>query len=269
MPNLLLGNPSNAGADPNNYLLVKPYFVLSYNNETGTPNWVSWSVTEADLGEAPRKQVFDPDDSLPPGFNIVRTSDYSGSGFERGHMCAHSDRAANADMSYSTFIMTNVVPQAPNVNEKAWAQFEAYCRRLVHDHNHLYIVSGPLGRGGIGSRGYKETLPRGRVVVPAECWKVVVVVPEAGASDDLSKIGFDTRVIAIEMPNDQTRVGEEWDLSRTTPAIIEQKTGLHFFRSLRPELAAALRQKLDDVPIPAPRPLEHGRPQPPAARVPG
>jgi len=120
--NLLLGNPSGANAgDRNNYLMVKPYFVLSYDNDKCEPNWVSWRVTDADLGDAPRKQVFDPDGDLPVGFNVVKTSDYSGFGFDRGHMCPHSDRAANIDLSYSTFVMTNVIPQAPNVNQKAWA----------------------------------------------------------------------------------------------------------------------------------------------------
>jgi endonuclease G len=258
-PNLLLGNPSDAGSyDRNNYLLVKPYFVLSYNNDKGTPNWVSWQVTEADLGDAPRKQVFDPDDSLPPGFNIVKSSDYSHSGFERGHLCPHGDRSANIEMSYSTFVMTNVIPQAPNVNEKAWAQLEDYCRRLVRLHNHLYIIAGPVGRGRTGSRGFRELLPSGNVVVPAECWKVVVVVPGEGSrAEDLASISPDTRVIAVDMPNDQTQVGEEWDIYRTTPAAIEQKTGYHFFTGVRPDVAAGLRQKLDVEPIPPPRPLGH------------
>ena len=61
-PNLLLGNPSSASTDPLNrddYLMVKPYFVLSYNSDKGTPNWVSWQLTSEYLGNAPRKQVFD------------------------------------------------------------------------------------------------------------------------------------------------------------------------------------------------------------------
>lgn len=256
--NLLLGNPSNAGSwDRDNYLLVKPYFVVSYNDQKGIPNWVSWEVTEADLGEAPRKQVFDPDETLPAGFHVVKSSDYSGSGFDRGHMCPHSDRAANQDMSFSTFVMTNVIPQAPNVNEKAWAQLEDYSRQLVRQHNHLYIMSGPLGQGGTGSRGFKEYTRRGNVLVPAECWKIILVVPEAGGGDDLSKIALSTRVIAVEMPNDQGVVGEQWDIYRTTVETIEQKTGFHFFDKLRPDIAASLRQKRDDVPIAPPQPLRH------------
>ena len=66
-PNLLLGIPSGATPDPSNrddYLMVKPYFVLSYNSDKGIPNWVSWQVTSEDLGNAPRKQVFDSDTTL-------------------------------------------------------------------------------------------------------------------------------------------------------------------------------------------------------------
>ena len=39
--------------------------------------------------------------------------DYTGSGFDRGHMCPHSDRAANEEMSFATFVMSNIIPQAP------------------------------------------------------------------------------------------------------------------------------------------------------------
>src|SRR5438093_2056873 len=121
---MLLGNPSGAtadGADRNNYLMIKPFFCLSYNDSTGTPNWVSWRVTRENLGNAPRQLQFDSDATLPPGCYRVIHKDYSGSGFDRGHLCPHSDRAANDEMSFATFVMTNIIPQAPSVNEKAWA----------------------------------------------------------------------------------------------------------------------------------------------------
>lgn len=261
-PNLLLGNPSNATPDPanrDNYLMIKPYYVLSYNNTNGAPNWVSWRVTIEDLGAAPRKQTFDPDATLPPTFKVVTTREYSGSGFDRGHMCPHSDRSASQDMSFATFVMTNIIPQAPNVNRKAWAQLENYCRELVRRQNHLFVVAGPLGQGGRGSRGFRESLGGGAVVVPAECWKVVVVVPDVGGPDDPARIDAGARVIAVEMPNDDDEVGEEWDKYRTSPAAIEGKTGYHFFGRLRPDVAQALRQKVDDVSIPRPRPLSHAR----------
>src|SRR3982750_3063853 len=72
-PHLKMGNPSKAredARDKDNYLMAKKYFALSYNNEKGTPNWVSWRVVKEDLGNAPRKP-FHPDASLPAGFHRI------------------------------------------------------------------------------------------------------------------------------------------------------------------------------------------------------
>lgn len=258
-PQMLLGNPSGATSsftNRDNYLMVKPYYALSYNSSTGCPNWVSWQVIESDLGTAPRKQVFDPDETLPAAMYAVMQHDYSGSGFDRGHMCPHSDRAANQEMSFSTFVMSNIIPQAPNVNRKAWAQLEMYCRELVsRERDHLYITSGPDGRGGRGSEGFRDTIGDGRVVVPAGCWKIVVVVPESGGFDDLANINAGTRVIAVEMPNDNDIVGEEWAGFRTSVSAVEARTGLHFFDRVPQAVAEVLKAKIDNAYIPPPRPM--------------
>ena len=256
---MLLGNPSAATSDAansDNYLMVKPYFALSYDNSAGEPKWVSWRLCNADLGNAPRKKTFDPDDTLPAGFNVILTRDYSGTGFDRGHMCDHSDRAATLDSSYSTFIMTNIVPQAPNNNRKCWAQLENYCRELARSGDRLYITAGPAGRGGVGGRGSADTLADGRVLVPAETWKVIVVTPDRG-SDDLSNINAEDRVIAVDVPNDNNQCGEDWSGFRCSPATIESQTGLHFFAGLPDDVRAALDAKVDHQFIPLPRPLFH------------
>src|SRR4051812_41022654 len=78
-PNLFLGNPSGAladGSNKDNFLMVKAYYALSYNNSKGIPNWVSWRVNQYDLGNAPRKQTFDADLTLPAGFTRIVHKDY-------------------------------------------------------------------------------------------------------------------------------------------------------------------------------------------------
>jgi endonuclease G, mitochondrial len=65
---LLLGNPSNATADvsnPNNYLIERPQYALSYSKDRGTPNWVSWYVSKNWLDSAPRQDDFRADQTLP------------------------------------------------------------------------------------------------------------------------------------------------------------------------------------------------------------
>jgi endonuclease G len=259
-PHLLLGNPSKATEDPkekDNFLVEKPYFALSYNSAKGTPNWVSWRVTKADLGDAPRKLQFDPDADLPKGFRHVQHRDYNGSGFDRGHLCPHSDRAADKDMRYATFVMSNVVPQAPKLNQKAWAAEEEYLRTLVRKGHRLYVVAGPAGQGGVGKDGPKDEIAGGRVTVPAECWKVAVVLSaehrDDDPADDLRYVTRRTRVIAVVMPNDEEKVRTSWAGYRVSVKHVERLTGYTFFDRLPKDVAEALKDKVDDDHISPPR----------------
>ena len=154
-------------------------------------------------------------------------------------------------MSYSTFVMSNILPQAPNLNRKAWEQVESYGRDLAKLGNHVYVVAGGSGVGGTGSAGDAKDLG-GRVVVPAKCWKILVIVPEAGGDNDLKKINADTRVIAVHMPNDDTKVTDAWKQYRVSVKAIEKETGYTFFSKLPPAVAKALKDKTDEEATPVP-----------------
>lgn len=264
-PHLFLGNPSNAAPDPamrDNYLMVKRGYALSYNNSKGTPNWVSWKLELWDMGRAPRKQLFDPDGFLPSGFFRVTTGDYRGSGFDRGHLCPHSDRDATAEMSDETFTLTNIIPQAPNVNQRAWATLENYCRALVRESDGrvtLFQIAGPWGQGGVGSKGRSATIGGGRIVVPAVCWKVIVAVPTERSRDPATLRGTE-RVIAVRMLNENALDTPAWAGFRVRAADIERETGYTFFSNAPPQAAERLRQALDDNSIPVPAiPVHPGR----------
>ena len=104
----------------------------------------------------------------PRGFNRVFPRDYSGAGFDRGHLCPHGDRAGSPEASRATFAMTNMIPQAPNVNQGAWADMEDYLRHPVaKEDRRLYIAAGPAGKGGVGKEGRRVTIGKGKVTVPA------------------------------------------------------------------------------------------------------
>ena len=145
---LVMGNPSNANQDKDNFLMRKQYFAPSYNSLKGTPNWVSWHLTSDTIGEQHHSPQFRADEELPEGMKIVSPTWYSHSGFDRGHMCPHGDRNRTPEMNVTTFIMTNVVPQTHPLNANAWDGFEMYCRSLVHEGKE-YIFAVPLVKGGM------------------------------------------------------------------------------------------------------------------------
>lgn len=258
-PHLRMGNPSKAKAnegDKDNFLMKKDFFALSYNNTKGTPNWVSWRLTGTDKGNAPRKP-FHPDPELPEGFKRIVPADYTGSGFDRGHMCPHSDRAKANESSFATFVMTNMVPQSPQNNQKAWDQLENYCRDLVFNHNKVcYIVDGPDGKGGVGRNGFRTKTPNGKVTVPARTWKVVLVLDEDVADPAAMTENTHIRLFGVIVPNDD-RVGYEWAGFRTPVRKIEELTGYTFFDKVPANVIDHLKDEHDEVPIPPPVPIQH------------
>jgi endonuclease G len=244
---LLPGNPSGATADrakPDNYLVRKPQYVLSYNNSKGTPNWVAWQLSKKWLGRTRRANPFAPDTSLPAGFFKVRPNDYRAAGFDRGHMCPAADRSVSKEAMDVTFLMSNMVPQSPDLNRKTWEKLEEYCRSVVRERDRdLYIVAGPAGQGGLGSDGSRAFLrgSGGRITVPGKCWKVVLVVP-AGATDAKRLSAEQVRVFAVIMPNMQG-LNADWRTYAVPVRDVEELTGLSFFTNLTADVAEQLRAR--------------------------
>ena len=245
---LAMGNPSGATTSTTNYtnyLLNKSQFSLSYHRDRGIPNWVSWHLSSAWLGSTPRQDNFTADNTLPSGWYRVGSTSYSGSGFDRGHNCPSADRTGSVADNSATFLMTNMMPQAPNNNQRTWAALENYCRTLVNQGNELYVICGSYGRGGTGSNGTYTTLDGGRVTVPAQCWKVVVVLP-VGTSD-ASRVTTGTRVIAINTPNTNT-LNTSWSAYRTTVDAIEQATGYDILSAVSASVQSVIEARVDNGP---------------------
>jgi DNA/RNA endonuclease G (NUC1) len=78
---LILGNPSDARIDintPNNYLVEKPQYSLSYNDAIKGPNWVSWQLNQSWVSDLNRTEV-EPD-TPPSGYTNIFPRGF-GSGF--------------------------------------------------------------------------------------------------------------------------------------------------------------------------------------------
>jgi DNA/RNA endonuclease G (NUC1) len=236
---LLMGNPTGAVADvnqPNNYLMSKPQYAMSYNRTLGRPNWVSWHLTNAwiPINHPSRVDTFRPDPAVPSDWYRVQSFDFTSSGFDRGHMSPNADREDTLPDNQATFLMSNMVAQAPDNNQGPWADFENYLRSLVRSStpNEIYIVSGPAGTGGTGSSGAATTVAGGNVTVPASTWKVALVLPDNGTNDDISRVTCAATTIAVIMPNVQGIRSNPWTTYLTTVNAVESLTGYRFFTNL-------------------------------------
>ena len=244
---LLMGNPSFATSDvsnENNYLMVKPQYSLSYNRSRAIPNWVSWRLDSSWIGSADRQDDFRPDTTLPAGWYQVSDSSYSGSGFDRGHHTPSGDRTRSVPDNSATFLMTNMMPQSGGNNQGPWEKLESFSRSLVSQGNELYIVAGSVGAGGIGSSGAVVTsIDNGRITVPAQTWKVILVLPNG--DNDVARVNTNTRAIAVVMPNIESIRQDSWQKYLVSIDQVESITGFDFFSNVPTDIQAAIEARVD------------------------
>lgn len=240
-----LGNPSNATADGSNhshYLLQCNQYAFDYSDTLGEPNWVAWDLTATDVGSAGRSSSFYADTRLPAGFYEVKSSDYTNSGFDRGHMCPSADRTDTSANNLIVFYMSNILPQTADNNQGPWEQFESYCRTQAQAGYEVLLTSGPSAFSG-------SYIPSGVAAIPGYTWKIAVFVP-SGSGTALSRITTGTRVVAIKMPNISGIRSNPWQNYITSTNQLQSDTGYTFLTALSASIADVLRAKVDGAAAP-------------------
>ncbi|WP_437601752.1 DNA/RNA non-specific endonuclease [Sorangium sp. So ce590] len=247
---LELGVPARTGARAaraeapasDDHLMIKPQYALSYNRSRNVANWVSWRLDAASFGDTPRHRgKFLADAALPDGWYRVQHDDYTGSGFDRGHMVRSEERTRTPDDNKATFLLTNILPQRHDLNAGPWLRLEEACQELAQKERRvLFVIAGGL----FDERGRPTTLGKG-VAVPEAFFKIAVVLEPGQGPDD---IGPATRVIAAAMPNETGILEQGWGQYRTTVDEIERRAGYDMLTALPEALQRTLEARTDDGP---------------------
>lgn len=96
-------------------------------------------------------------------------SDYSRSGYDRGHMSPNGDMPTKS-AQYESFSLANMIPQQPQHNQGMWANIESGVREYTKEHGELYVVTGPAFIADANSQ--LDSL-KGRVIIPTHVWKAI------------------------------------------------------------------------------------------------
>ena len=86
-----------------------------------------------------RHDSFKEDPEIPSAYRS-KLSDYSGSGYARGHLCPSADRRASDDQQALTYYLSNMQPQWQKHNEAQWANREGDVRKWAARCDTLYVV---------------------------------------------------------------------------------------------------------------------------------
>lgn len=196
-------------------ILHRDCYVCSFSPEMLAPHYVAWVLTaERTEGDVKREESFYPDDSLPEEMR-VKPSDYSRSGYDRGHMCPAADNRHSSKAMKESFYMSNICPQNHDLNSNEWNDLEMACRRLAKKYGKIYVVSGPIYGEKIKKIGNRKKY---KIAVPESFFKVILV---PGENPD--GVGF-------IMPNKS--VNKSYKEFATSIDEVEQATGFDFFPAL-------------------------------------
>lgn len=157
-------------------------YTVSYNPTWLEPNWVAYELTAAETGgEQERSNHFKPD-PLVEGDPVV-TSDYSKSGYDRGHMAPAADMKWSEQAMRESFYMTNICPQLHNLNAGDWKDLEEMARSWAQQYGNIYIACGPIVEAEYPTIGKTHT-----IAVPAAFYKVFLRQTKEGWTSSFRSI---------------------------------------------------------------------------------
>ena len=120
--------------------------VVAFNPAHNVSDWVAHRLRREDLlnDVAERKDAFRGDPEAPEGHRVVK-SDYTSTGYDRGHLAPAGAMKWSPEAMSESFYMSNMAPQVGNgFNRHIWKSLEQRMRRWACERGVLYVVTGPL-----------------------------------------------------------------------------------------------------------------------------
>lgn len=213
-----LGLEIPAVADPE-FLVVcdEGRYTLWYDTLYRQAAWTAHTLTRADVvaGNARRQNRFVVcRTARAKNWPCASDSDYTHSGYDRGHLVPSADRLGSQTENDATFRLSNIAPQSPRLNRVVWNNLESEVRRMTARFDTLWIVTGSELKPGLPRIG------AGKVGVPERFFKVL-----------LAKTGDQYQAIAFVVPNTEELKGSFWAYAVAVDEA-EALSGHDFFPTL-------------------------------------
>lgn len=166
--NCLLNCPTGKSGQ----VVTRQIYTLQNNAKTKFADWVAYKVTKSTIDGPSRTRTWKAD-PLIAAANTLEPADYTNAnevlGVDRGHQVPLAN-FSNSPYWADTNYLSNITPQAANLNQGAWVRLEDAERVIARTGKDLYVVSGPLYERSFG------TLPGADEshVIPSGYFKVLM-----------------------------------------------------------------------------------------------
>lgn len=206
-------------------------YMVGYSDLKGTPLWVVYKLTPADENAPHLKR--------PDGFHadwrnlgLINSNDYTNSGYDRGHMAPNHAIALlyGKEAQYETFLMTNITPQKPSLNQKLWEHLEAMeLDTFAPKFKTLWVYTGPL---------FDSKMMRLKssyfVEIPDAFYKIYVGIEARG----------DIKSLAFILPQN-AKANDRLEKYIVSIDEVERRSGFDFFHELDDTIENTLEKKIE------------------------
>ena len=139
-----LRSETRYGMPAADHILFNRHYVLGYSYYFRQAKW-ALEIIDPDNPGLERLDNFRPDYRIPEMFRADLV-DYTGSGYDRGHLVASANQRETELQNSETFLLSNMSPQKPQFNRGIWKQLEELTRSLNDKPDILetYVIGGPI-----------------------------------------------------------------------------------------------------------------------------
>lgn len=103
-------------------------YSLEWDGNKRANRWTCYQLHTGNMEKnVSRKDNFAEDLAIPQEYRTT-LSDYSNSGYSRGHLCPSADRLCSAEQNNQTFYLSNMQPQIQEHNGGVWSNLEGKVR---------------------------------------------------------------------------------------------------------------------------------------------
>jgi len=213
---------------PNEIVIIKhAFYEIGFNTKYHLPAWVYYSLTKKHLSLAnlDRKGSFVKDPYVHS--EQASNEDYSGSGYDKGHLVPCEDMSFSEQAMKETFYYSNCAPQTTELNRGQWKVLEELAREWAVDFGEAMVVCGPVFKTLMPKMGAHD------IPVPDLYYKIIVVHKEKNYS-----------ALAFLMPNSSSVLLAPVNYTCTIDSV-EKITGLDFFTELPDNLEEQFEGKIN------------------------
>ena len=149
-------------------IIDKQVYTICYDYKMKGAKYVAYTLDGSLVNavNVKKRSSFYTEKNLPKKYRS-HTRDYTHSGYDRGHLANDASFDYDPKIVRKTYIMANIIPQAPTVNRKTWIKAEKLERKVAVALGSVNVINGVV------YSSHPKRIGKNQIAIPEGFWKMI------------------------------------------------------------------------------------------------